>query len=261
MFGDVAFAQAPFSAAGFVGPLDAAVAESGAITDSLNAGNIFVSSLSESSSGLESVDTFNNILNAANSEAAEVVSDVAVQTDFAALVAEVVAAESAQTVIATMLASVNETGSVSDDLSVSTTKLAEVLEAASAQHISQATVVFLGIIFEAGAGLDDVNQGDVFSVTVAEAAAVVDSLAAFRSISVFPEGVQIFVQLGTTLVWATLNNSQIPDWQIVSVSQEPNFVTPDTASTPNFINVVVSQTPNFVEPDTASTPNWVSVPV
>ena len=111
MFGYATLANSPFAALGVSGAVyDVAVDEAGSTAaEVLSANNQFVAAQTEAASSAAVFNTLNNIFNNLITEAGSTAAVQAAQVNFAGLMAEVVSAQSAQTVIATMLASQSET--------------------------------------------------------------------------------------------------------------------------------------------------------
>lgn len=211
MFGDVAFAQAPFASQGgktVLADLSASAAASDAVLAESNFGGL----ISEQAAVNEATVTANNSL--------------------LAFIAELAAASETQSVIASMRANASESAIAIDAPTASSSVSAAVSELASASDASAANAVLLGFVAEAVAALDASNGARVFAVavsesatgadaqtrtavfigTVAELASAQDAVLAVKTKNVSVTGVQLFVSVGGTLVWATIDDSQNPNW-------------------------------------------------
>jgi hypothetical protein len=238
MLGDVAFAQVPFASQGG-NTFNAAVSETGSIDsatvntyigvatnaesvsalDAQSVAAAFISALSESASGGGVFDTKNNIFNVSFSDSASGTDATSVQVDFAGLMQE--AASTAEIIVsqANFVAAVIEAASALDELQGGLLIQVAVSESASTSAANTARVIFSGSIQEFAAGLD--------------------SLSVVKSLNVSVTGVQLVVSIGDVLIWATINDNQDPNWQNVNDTQSTAWVVISNPSTPGW-NVLPS---------------------
>lgn len=238
MFGDVAFAQAPFASQGG-NTFNAAISEAGSINsvtvntyigvatnaEAVSASAVqsviaaFAGSVSESTSGGAVFDTLNNTFNVAFSDAASGSSTVAAQVDFLAAMQEAASASSSITTSAEFVATVAELASASAALQGGVTFQVAVSEAASTSSAFVGNVIFVG--------------------TVEEFAFAIDNLGVIKTLNVTPTGVQLLVSVGNVLIWTTINDNQDPNWQNINDTQSTGWVVIQNPSTPGW-NVVPS---------------------
>jgi len=217
VFGDVAFAQAPFAALG---------------------GATLFSSVSESVTGSDACEQF--------FQAGALVQELATATDAVANLNNILVAaraESATATDSTNFAASNLVASYYDGVSASDTPstagsnyLVTVAETATANNAQSAVAEFYAAIAETATGTDEVNGGRVyvveiteaatgtavntagttFPVSLQEAASAIDAYAKLKTLNVYPEGLQLNVYAGNVLVWGTIPTDQTPpdpDWQ------------------------------------------------
>jgi hypothetical protein len=101
--------------------------------------------------------------------------------------------------------------------------LASILATASGADANTSSTLFIGSVAEAGSGSSTVAVQVAFAGTVAEVASAVVDLAVEAIINVFPVGIQIYVQIGGVLIWAVIDDTQIPNWQNVGTAQSPSW--------------------------------------
>lgn len=225
MFGDVAFAQAPFAALGGGGVVyDVALSEtgSGESTTTLAASQL-VATNAETGSSVAAVNTINNIFNNRIVEAASVASAQAVLANLLARVSEIASTQATQTNTAVLLATQAEYAVALASPTANSTVLASILEAISG--VDENTAVKSSVVFidEAGSSSDATSTGVVFLGYIAEVAATFAALSALRTANVYPVGIQLRIEIGGVLVWAVIDDSQTPNWQNVSTTQTPGW--------------------------------------
>lgn len=211
MFGDVTFAQAPFASLG---------------------GNTFAVSATESATAtaVEAVPSLirGGLINETSTgQDAQSASVSAVATQ-----AETATAADTQSVIAAMLASMLEQAGATDAQAAIGTFLAAQAETITGTATQTAASTVLAAQTEAATGTDSSNRGLLFSVAIAESATgaatqvvqvsvnasiaeVVSALSTFgaiKTINVLTTGVQLNINIGGTLVWATIDTGQPTNW-------------------------------------------------
>ena len=237
MFGDVAFAQAPFASQGG-STFSVAVSETGAIVDTLGTPIIvyggtvseatsaleaqsvlatFVANNSETASSSDVFDTLNNTFNVLLSDGASGVDAISAQVDFTASVAEA--------------------ASVVDELFSQADFVAAVAEAASAADASLGGLLLLVSIDEAASGVDAYVNTVATSAFIEEFAAGIDNLTVVKTANVSVTGVQLVVRVGNVLIWTTINDNQDPNWQNISNTQSTGWVIVSNPSTPGWNDI------------------------
>lgn len=233
MFGDVAFAQAPFASLG---------------------GNTYDVSVTEAGSGAEHSDSI-FFAGGAILEAAQAHADAAVQANFLVAQAEfAVAFGAADTINNIFNAAVEDYASASEETTATAAIVVTVQEAVFAAEEHQAVADFVASIAEAAATSAAVNGGRGFSVAVAEAAsasgaagvtvafagsvseaaAALAELSVARTANAYVVGVQLYVSIGGALVWAVVYDSQNANWQNVDNAQSSGWTDVNNAQTPGW---------------------------
>lgn len=213
MFGDVTLAQSPFAALGGKS-VAASVTDSVTAEDSSQIGAVVLGKvLAEYAAASDAFVSANNIFAASATESAEA---QATQTTIATMLAAVLEqadAASAQAVAANMLVAVSEEVSAEDGLSASAILLGFVSELVAAADAPSGAKVFVAAVSEAAEGSDSPAIQVVFSGTVSEFASASASVGALRTANVSVTGIQLYVSIGGSLVWAVINDTQNPNWQ------------------------------------------------
>jgi len=216
VFGDVAFAQAPFASQGGA-TLFSSVAESATGSDAyvqtFQAGAL----VQESVTATDVAANSNNILVAARAESAEATDS----TNFAAsiLVASyydgVSAEEEYSTAGSNYLVTVQEEATSSDEPSASAVLYAAIEEESTGEDEVNGGRGFTVAITEAATGTSAQSTSVIYPVSVAEAATAIDAYAKLKTLNVYPQGFQLNVYVGQVLVWGTIPTPQTPpdpDW-------------------------------------------------
>ena len=215
MFGDVAFAQAPFASQG---------------------GKTFASELSESATGLDSssqesqlggrideaaavAETFvclNNIMTALNAETATALDSTSfIASTLTAAQEETTTGTDTQAAISTVLASIEESITATDAQSVITTVLAAIAEIATGSDENAGGLLILVSISESATGADVVSTTTSVNASIAELASGLDASSVLKTLNVYPTGLQLTVSVGQVLVWGPIPTRQTPpapDW-------------------------------------------------
>lgn len=217
MFGDVAFAQAPFAALGgatVLSSVDEAATAADSVAQETRAGALILESIAAS----ETFVSLNNIMTAARAETAtatDVVAaapsnflatqaETATGTDtvaaapsmFFASRAESATATDASSAIANLLAAIAEISTASDSVNAGRGFFVTVTESAVGSHTQSATARFNGSVQELASGLDAYGK--------------------LKIANVYPAGLQLTVSVGNVLVWGTIPTDQTPpdpNWQ------------------------------------------------
>ena len=211
VFGDVTFAQAPFASLG---------------------GNTFAATQPEAASVASSVEVPSVVRGGIMSETATGQDTRSVIATMLATQAETSAASEVQSVIANMLASMLEQGTATDAQTAIGTFLASQAESTSATAAQTASSNVLAALSEAATGADSMNRGLLVSVAIAESAAgtaaqvaqisvngsiaevvsALSTLGVVKDKNIYATGVQLTISIGGTLVWATIDTGQSPNW-------------------------------------------------
>jgi hypothetical protein len=222
VFGDVAFAQAPFASQGGKTVL-AALADSAAASDSISSESNFGGLISEQAAVNEATVTANNALTAFIAELAAASEAQSVIASVRASAFESANANDAPTASSSVSAAVSELATASDASAANAVLLGFVAEAVAASDASDAIRVFAVAVSESVTGADAQARTAVFSGTVAELARAADLVSAVRTANVSVTGVQLFISIGGALVWAAVNDTQNPNWQNVNDTQNPGW--------------------------------------
>jgi hypothetical protein len=103
---------------------------------------------------------------------------------------------------------------------------------------------FSTVVLLASAAIAEGASGDAAAVSqinvkasVAEVVSALSSFGVVKTANVFPAGVQLFISIGSTLVWAAVNDNQSPNWQNVNDAQTPNWQDVNDTQTPGWNNL------------------------
>jgi hypothetical protein len=236
VFGDVAFAQAPFASQGGKTVL-AALADSATTSDALSAESNFGGLISETAFVDDSTFSANNLLTAFIAELAAASEAQSVIASMLASASESAAASDASTAFSSVSAAVFESVTASDASAANAMLLGFVAEAVAASDASDGTRVFAVAVSESATGTDAQTTTAVFIGTVAELASAQDALSVVKTKNVSVTGVQLFISIGGTLVWATIDDSQNPNWQNITNAQGSGWVVVNDAQNPGWTNL------------------------
>ena len=215
MFGDVAFAQAPFAALGG-NTFPVAIQESASVTTTSNFDVVYGGIINE---GATVTTTATGMLSAY----AIVYETINVfetlygnGSIFVATVSEVAGVSTTNTVTAAELyARVNEEAAVVVAPSAVSTAYGAIAESATGTDTSSRGAGLFAAMSEAATGADTSSNTAVYSVTVAEQARGNDNPSAFSLIVVTPSGVQLYIAVGNSLVWGMVDDAQDPNWTLI----------------------------------------------
>jgi hypothetical protein len=217
VFGDVAFAQAPFAALGGA-TLFSSVAESATGRDTVEQTFQSGALVQESATATAVVANLNNVLVAARAESATATAS----TNFAAsnLVATYYdgasATDTSSTAGSNYLVTVVESATAISEQAAIAVLYAALAEAATGEDEVDGGRGFTVEITESATGTDVNTAGTSFPVSIQEAASVIDAYAKLKTLNVYPQGLQLNVYAGNVLVWGTIPTDQTPpdpDWQ------------------------------------------------
>ncbi len=216
MFGDVAFAQAPFASQGGK-TLASALSESVAGLDSVSQESSLGGNIAETAAAAETVASLNNIMTAARAEGG---TATAVQSFIASTLvasqAETATGTATQVAISTVLASISETATATDAQLAITTVLAAIAETAAGSDTNAGGLLILVSVSESATGTALATASTSVNATVAELARGLDANSVLKILNVYPAGLQLTVSVGNVLVWGTIPTDQTPpdpNWQ------------------------------------------------
>jgi hypothetical protein len=216
VFGDVAFAQAPFAALG--GKTLASSLSESAVADS------FVSQESRAGARVDETATastvfasLNNIMVAAQAETAIAIAttNFAASTLTATQTETATATDTPAAAPSTFNASLFESVTASDAQVAISNVLAAIAEIATGADSSNRGILVTATITETATGTAVATATASVNATVAELAAGLDSYSKIKEANVYPSGIQLTVHVGQVLVWGTIPTDQTPpapDW-------------------------------------------------
>jgi hypothetical protein len=216
VFGDVAFAQAPFASQGGK-TLASALSESVAGLDSVSQESSLGGNIAETAAAAETVASLNNIMTAVRAEGG---TATAVQSFIASTLvasqAETATGTATQVAISTVLASISETATATDAQLAITTVLAAIAETAAGSDTNAGGLLILVSVSESATGTALATASTSVNATVAELARGLDANSVLKILNVYPAGLQLTVSVGNVLVWGTIPTDQTPpdpNWQ------------------------------------------------
>ena len=216
MFGDVAFAQAPFASQGGK-TLASALSESATGLDSFSQESLLGGNIAETAAAAETFISLNNVMTAVRAEGG---TATAVQNFIASTLvasqAETVTGTATQVAISTVLASISETATATDAQLAITTVLAAIAEIATGSDSSNRGLLISVSVSETATGNGLATATTSVNATVAELASGLDAYGRLKIANVYPAGLQLTVSVGNVLVWGTIPTDQTPpdpNWQ------------------------------------------------
>jgi hypothetical protein len=216
VFGDVAFAQAPFASQGGK-TLASALSESVAGLDSVSQESSLGGNIAETAAAAETVASLNNIMTAVRAEGG---TATAVQSFIASTLvasqAETATGTATQVAISTVLASISETATATDAQLAITTVLAAIAETAAGSDTNAGGLLVSVSVSESATGTALITASTSVNATVAELASGLDANSVLKILNVYPAGLQLTVSVGNVLVWGTISTDQTPpdpNWQ------------------------------------------------
>jgi len=219
VFGDVAFAQAPFAALGGA-TLLSSVAESATVSESISQETRAGSLIQEFLSASAEFVSLNNIL-------ASTQAETSTATDSSAFVASTLNANQAETATgtdapafaaSTLNASLTESAIASDAQSAIATMFAAIAEIATGSDQSDRGLLVTVSVSESATGNATATAVRSFNVSVVELASGLDAYGKLKIANVYPTGLQLTVSVGNVLVWGTIPTDQTPpdpNWQVI----------------------------------------------
>ena len=216
MFGDVAFAQAPFAALGGA-TLLASVDEAATAADSVSQESRAGALIQEFLSATATVASLNNIMTAARLESATASDTVATApSNFVATQAEsATGTDTVAKAASNYLASLSESATATDLPSATANLLAAIEEMSTVSDLTNGGRLYSVTITESAEGTDTVSATANFSGSIEELASGLDAYGKLKIANVYPAGVQLNVYVGQVLVWGTIPTPQTPpdpDW-------------------------------------------------
>jgi len=216
VFGDVAFAQAPFAALGGA-TLLSSVSEAATAADSVEQETRAGALILESIAASEAFVSLNNIMTAVRAETATATA----AQNFAAsnlLATQAETATGTDTVAAapsTFLASQAESATATDASSAITNVLAAIAEIATGSDSSNRGLLISVAVTESAVGSHTQTATARFNGSIQELASGLDAYGKVKDANVYPAGIQLNVYVGQVLVWGTIPTGQTPpapDW-------------------------------------------------
>ena len=216
MFGDVAFAQAPFAALGgatVLSSVSEAASAAASVSQETRAGSLVQESVSTSATFVST----GNIFVASRSETATATAS----TNFAASTFVATQAESAtgtdaySTAGSNYLVTVAESATGTDEPSAIADLLAAIAEISTASDSVNGGRVYEMTVTETAAGTATQTVATTFVGTVAELVSGLDAYSNTKTVNARPDGIQLTVSIGQALVWGTIPTGQTPpapDW-------------------------------------------------
>lgn len=237
MFGDVAFAQAPFASLG---------------------GATYLVAVEEAANGVATPNVSSLVRGGPIDEAAAAAATQAVLASLRGTASETATGTNTQDTIAEMSATASETASGTDSYAPTAEMGAMVSETASGTDAYIPASEFYAAIAELASGTDVnyvvkgqyalIQEGAVaddsalyvrvvWSAKVSEAASALAEWSVIKSIVAYPTGVQLFVRIGNTLIWATIDDSQNANWQNITTTQSSGWAAIDDTQSPGWTNI------------------------
>jgi len=215
VFGDVAFAQAPFAALGGATVLSS-VSEAATAADSVAQETRAGALIQEAIAAAETFVSLNNIMTAVRAELATATDTAATApSNFLATQAETATGTDTQTVIGTMRASISELATATDTSSAIANLLAAIAEISTASDAVNAGRGFFVTVTESAVGSHTQSATARFNGSIQELASGLDAYGRVKDANVYPAGIQLNVYVGQVLVWGTIPTGQTPpapDW-------------------------------------------------
>jgi len=216
VFGDVAFAQAPFAALGgatLLSSVNEAATAADSVSQESRAGALILESIAAS----EAFVSLNNIMTAARAElATATAAQNFAASNLLATQAETATGTDTQTAIGTMRASMSELATATDAPSAIANLLAAIAEISTASDAVNGGRVFPVTVTESAVGSHTQTATVNFSGSIQELASGLDAYDKLKIANVYPAGLQLTVSVGNVLVWGTIPTDQTPpdpNWQ------------------------------------------------
>jgi hypothetical protein len=215
VFGDVAFAQAPFAALGGATVLSS-VSEAATAADSVAQETRAGALIQEAIAAAETFVSLNNIMTAVRAElATATAAQNFAASNLLATQAETATGTDTQTAIGTMRASISELATATDTSSAIANLLAAIAEISTATDAVAGGTSFQVTITESAVGSHTQSATARFNGSIQELASGLDAYGRVKDANVYPAGIQLNVYVGQVLVWGTIPTGQTPpapDW-------------------------------------------------
>lgn len=154
---------------------------------------------------------------------------------FSAVIDSAARASEVASVIATMFATVTENVAATGSQASSAVFVTSVAEAASAAATMLRGLV-IPVALTSSATAAATPAGTVlFAANMAEQVSATALASAIKTVTANVTGVQLYVQIGGTLVWAVIDDSQNPNWQNIVNAQTSGWTTIVDAQTPGWV--------------------------
>jgi len=216
VFGDVAFAQAPFAALGGATVLSS-VSEAATAADSVSQETRAGALIQEFLAATATFVSLNNIMVAARAETATATDVMATApSNFVASQAETATgADTPAAAPSTFFASRSESATATDAPSAIANLLAAIAEIATGSDANAGGLLVSVSVLESATGNAVATATTSVKATVAELASGLDAYGKVKDANVYPAGIQLTVYVGQVLVWGTIPTGQTPpapDW-------------------------------------------------
>ena len=212
MFGDVAFAQAPYAALGG-STYPVAISESATGTAESDADIRYGGLILEGATGTDSSVGRNNVYAFLYDVVTGVDNTYSNGSTLRGTMVEGAGASEVTTVVsAVMNARVNELAQITADQLAVTVKPADVAEGATGTDASSRGAGVFATQEESATGTDTQTKTAIYSVAVAETATGTDNPSSSAIIVVNPSGVQLYIVIGNPLIWGVIDDTQNPNW-------------------------------------------------
>jgi hypothetical protein len=90
---------------------------------------------------------------------------------------------------------------------------------------------------EGAAATDQYLVRTIFGATVAEGVVGNDAYIPVKEINARVTGIQLYVNIGTAVIWAVIDDSQTANWQNIVNTQGSGWTTVDDTQTPGWTNI------------------------
>jgi hypothetical protein len=77
----------------------------------------------------------------------------------------------------------------------------------------------------------------IFAATVEEAVAALDAYLPVREINARVTGVQLYINIGNVLIWATIDDGQNANWQAITNTQSGGWTVVNDTQNPGWTNL------------------------
>ena len=216
MFGDVAFAQAPFAALGGR-TFASALSESATGVDAVSQESLLGGNINEAGAVSDLFASLNNIMTAVNAETATATAsqNFAASTLVATQAETATGTDTPAAAPSTFNAALSESATATDAQSAIANMLAAIAETATGSDTNAGGLLVLVSVSDSATGNAVASAITTVNATVAELASGLDANSALKTVNAYPSGIQLTVYVGQVLVWGPIPTGQTPpapDW-------------------------------------------------